>query len=121
MSGPCRSLVENSAGPSLRTYALDLTVYETVNVASTKWRSQGKAGKVTELIFEACPRQLIRVDQSLADEAAVVSADCGLTAYDAAYVAAAARHSLQLISIDIADLVDPGHAIDPETALARLG
>lgn len=41
----------------------------------------------------------------------------GLTAYDAAYVAAARRNGWRLVSLDIRDLVSKGLAITPDAAL----
>lgn len=40
----------------------------------------------------------------------------GLTAYDAAYVAAARRNGWQLVSLDVRDLVSKGFAVTPDAA-----
>ena len=120
VNGASRALVEEAAEPLLEVHALDLTIYEAINVAACKWRSAANGESVTDLILEVCPGRLIRVDRSLVSDAVATSLRSGLTAYDASYVAAARRHSLQLVSIDFADLVGPGHAIDPEAALAQV-
>lgn len=38
----------------------------------------------------------------------------GLSAYDAAYVAAARRNGWQLVSLDVRDLVSKGLAVTPD-------
>ncbi|MBA3865980.1 MAG: hypothetical protein H0X42_06490 [Solirubrobacterales bacterium] len=42
--------------------------------------------------------------------------ELGLTAYDAAYVAASRRYGWTLVSADIADLVSKGLAVTPDGA-----
>ena len=63
-----------------------------------------------------CAGRLVTVDEELASAAAELGAEHGLTAYDAAYVAAARRHDWTLISTDIADLVSKGLAVIPDAA-----
>ena len=46
-----------------------------------------------------------------------MAAEHGLTAYDAAYVAAARRNGMTLVSTDIADLVSKGLAVTPDAAV----
>ena len=41
----------------------------------------------------------------------------GLSAYDAAYVAAARRNGWQLVSPDVRDLVSKGLAVTPDAAV----
>ena len=45
-----------------------------------------------------------------------VVTEYGLTAYDAAYVAAARRCGWQLVSLDLRDLVSKGLAVTPDAA-----
>ena len=54
---------------------------------------------------------------SLIDAALDIAAEHGLTAYDAAYVAAARRNGWTLVSADIADLVSKGLAVTPDAAV----
>lgn len=97
--------------------ALDLTLYEVVNIAIVSWNSQADAERLVELIRLACPTTLDRVDEERMREAAKIAAEHGLTVYDAAYVAAARRHDWTLVSCDLKDLVRPGLAIAPDAAL----
>lgn len=59
---------------------------------------------------------MLAVDPKLIDTALRIAAEHGLTAYDAAYVAAARRHDWTLVSTDIADLVSKGLAVAPDAA-----
>jgi predicted nucleic acid-binding protein len=61
--------------------------------------------------------RLLRVQPDLIGEALDVMQEHGLTAYDAAYVAAARRKGWTLVSIDIADLVSKGLAVAPDAAV----
>ncbi len=45
-----------------------------------------------------------------------VVSEHGLSAYDAAYVAAARRNGWQLVSLDVKDLVSRGLAVTPDRA-----
>jgi predicted nucleic acid-binding protein len=54
------------------------------------------------------------VDAALAESAIVLAAEHRLTAYDAAYVAAARKHDWTLVSADLEDLVKPGFATAPD-------
>lgn len=96
--------------------ALDLTFYEVANVMGPK-KGQPREGRVlSRLIAKRCGDNVISVDPDLVDSALEISADYGLTAYDAAYVAAARRHGWTLVSTDIADLVSKGLAVAPDAA-----
>lgn len=110
---PARALV---ADPTAQRAALDLTLYEVTNVAVRSWRDLGRATRLLRLIATACGDRVVAVDPELALAAAYLADEHGLTAYDAAYVAAARRHGWQLISGDIADLVDRGLAVAPDAA-----
>jgi predicted nucleic acid-binding protein len=97
--------------------ALDLTLYEVANVAVRKFGQPARADFLTRLIVRRCGDDLVRVDLDLAAAAVAVAAEHGLTAYDAAYVAAARRYGWTLVSGDLADLVHKGLAIAPDAAL----
>lgn len=96
--------------------ALDLTLYEVANVIGARDRRPGDASQIAELIVERCGDYLVRVDADLIVAGVKLAAEHGLTAYDAAYVAAARRHGWTLVSTDIADLVSKGLAVTPDAA-----
>src|SRR5262245_29248921 len=84
--------------------ALDLTLYEVANVMGPK-KGQPREGRVLlKLISKRCGEDLVVVDAELIESALELTAEHGLTAYDAAYVAAARRHGWTLVSTDVADL-----------------
>jgi predicted nucleic acid-binding protein len=96
--------------------ALDLTFYEVANVMGPKKGQQREGRFLLKLIERRCGESLIAVDPDLIEVALEIAAEHGLTAYDAAYVAAARRHGWTLVSADIADLVSKGLAVAPDTA-----
>lgn len=116
-----QQLLEAAATGAATVAALDLTLYEVANVAVVRWRSPSDAERLAALVVLACPATLERVDEALARAATAVAAHHGITVYDGAYAAAAARHSWTLVSGDLADLVAPGLAISPHAALTRIG
>jgi predicted nucleic acid-binding protein len=96
--------------------ALDLTFYEVANVMGPK-KGQPREGRVLlKLIGRRCRHNLLAADSDLLDSALELAAEHDLTAYDAAYVAAAQRHGWTLVSADIADLVSKGLAVAPDAA-----
>jgi predicted nucleic acid-binding protein len=97
--------------------ALDLTLYEVVNVAVRKMCQPERARYLSRLILTRCGDGLLRIDEDLAVKAAELAAEHALTAYDAAYVAASRRHGWQLVSTDIRDLVSKGLAVTPDAAV----
>ncbi|HVD41776.1 MAG TPA: type II toxin-antitoxin system VapC family toxin [Solirubrobacterales bacterium] len=97
--------------------ALDLTLYEVVNVAVRKMCQPERALYLSRLILIRCGDGLLRIDEGLASDAARLAAEHGLTAYNAAYVAASRRHGWTLVSADIADLVSKGLAVAPDAAV----
>lgn len=103
----------------LRTGALatsDLALYETTNVATSRWRDHDAATRLRERIWTIAELGiLIRVDRQLGDEIARLTAEHDLSAYDAAYVAGAQRLGVILASCDQRDLVEPGLAQLPTT------
>ena len=96
--------------------AIDLTVYEVVNVVARQYRQPGQAQKIVRAMLRTCGEDLVRVDGRLGEDIAEVAAEHGLTAYDAAYVAAARRNGWQLVSLDMRDLVSKGLAVTPDAA-----
>lgn len=97
--------------------ALDLTVYEIANAIGVKQGDASEASRVNRLLFRCCRDRVLAVEAELVDSALRVAAEHGLTAYDAAYVAAARRHGMTLVSTDIRDLVSKELAVTPDAAL----
>lgn len=97
--------------------ALDLTLYEIANAVGAKRGDPGTAGKLLRLLHVSCRDRVLSVERDLLEAALEIAAEFGLTAYDAAYVAAAKRYGWQLVSVDIADLVSKGLAVTPDAAL----
>ncbi len=106
----------NSAARGQRFTALDLTLYEVANVAISSWASPPDAHSLWTLVHRSCT-DIARLDMALFELTVALADHHGLTAYDAAYVAAAELHGWTLVSVDHKDLVGPGHAITPEQAL----
>lgn len=96
--------------------ALDLTLYEVVNAVARGYRQPDQAQKIARAMLRTCGEALIRVDRALGEEIAAVVSAHGLSAYDAAYVAAARRNGWQLVSLDVRDLVSKGLAVAPDAA-----
>lgn len=107
------TLVREQA-PSLN--ALDLTLYEVANAIGVKQGDAKEASRVNRLLLRCCGDRVLSVKAELVEAALQIAADHGLTAYDAAYVAAARHHSLTLVSADIRDLVSKGLAVTPDAA-----
>jgi len=100
--------------------ALDLTIYEVANVVGARNRRPEEAANLCRLIVGRCRSRLVAVDAELIREAIGVAVEFDLTAYDAAYVAAARRHRWTLVSADVADLVSRGLAIAPHAVPSTL-
>jgi predicted nucleic acid-binding protein len=98
----------------LPTAALDLTLYEVTNILGARKRQHGLAESVCRSILERCDEHVACVDAQLVEMTVNVIAEHDLTAYDAAYVAAARRHDWTLVSTDLKDLVDRGLAVTPD-------
>ncbi len=96
--------------------ALDLTLYEVANVMGPKKGRQREGRFLLTLIERRCRENLIAADSNLLESALEIAAEHKLTAYDAAYVAAARRYGWTLVSTDIADLVSKGLAVAPDAA-----
>lgn len=96
--------------------ALDLTLYEVANVVGARKGLVEEATDMCRLISSRCAGRMVAVDAQLIRRTVEVAAEHGLTAYDAAYVAAARLHDWTLVSTDIADLVSKGLAVAPDSA-----
>jgi predicted nucleic acid-binding protein len=96
--------------------ALDLTMYEVANVMGPKKGRQREGRSLLRLIEKRCGENLTAVDSELIDATLETAVEHGLTAYDAAYVAAVRRYGWTLVSTDIADLVSKGLAVTPGAA-----
>jgi predicted nucleic acid-binding protein len=101
--------------PSLS--ALDLTLYEVANAIGVKQGDANEANRVNRLLLKCCRDRVFSVEAELVDAAVQIAAERGLTVYDAAYVAAARRHGMTLVSADIRDLVSKGLAVTPDAAV----
>ena len=97
--------------------ALDLTLYEVANVLGARMGDPRRAERLCVGIMVRCREDLVRVDPELTAETVEIAAEHNLTAYDAAYVAAARRNGWTLVSTDIADLVSKGLAVAPDAAV----
>lgn len=96
--------------------ALDLTLYEIANAVGIKRSNPDEASRILRLVRASCEDRILSADRDLLEFALEIAAEHGLTAYDAAYVAAARRNGMTLISTDIADLVSKGLAVTPDAA-----
>jgi len=110
---PARSLVAELSRPLA---ALDLTFYEIANAIGVKMGRVEDAMNIARLIQVRCRDRLATVDAPAFELTLEIAAEHGITAYDAAYVAAARRNQWTLVSTDIADLVSKGLAVAPDGA-----
>ncbi len=83
----------------------------------TRMGDRSRADRLCDGIVTRCKDSIVRIGPEMADAAVAIAQEHGLTAYDAAYVAAARRNGWSLVSTDIADLVSKGLAIAPDAAL----
>ena len=98
---------------------LDLAFYEVTNVAITAWNDVAAARRLRGLIAAVSDDGgLIRADPALLEAATELALSHGISAYDAAYVAAASAARATLVSTDARDLVARGLARLPADALA---
>jgi predicted nucleic acid-binding protein len=97
--------------------ALDLALYEVSNVVGAVKGQQQLAGRMCRLVVKRSKGNLVRVSPALAEHATRLATEHALSAYDAAYLAAARRHGWTLVSADIKDLVRPGLAVTSDDIL----
>lgn len=96
--------------------ALDLTLYEVANVLGARKQRHDLAERICRSILARCGEHIVRIDAECTADIVAAIAEHQLTAYDAAYVAAARRRSWTLISTDTRDLVGRGLAVAPDDA-----
>lgn len=97
--------------------AIDLTLYEVANVIGARERRPEVARTVDDILRRRCGERIVTLDAELMEATLDAVAEHELTAYDAAYVAAAGRYGWQLVSTDIRDLVSKGLAVTPDAAV----
>ncbi|MGH9127544.1 MAG: PIN domain-containing protein [Acidimicrobiales bacterium] len=101
------------AGPDPLS-TLDLAFYEVNNVAVRAWHDHAAALRLIQRVAAlANDGGLIRADAALMADAAGIAREHEISAYDAAYVAAARSHGARLVSCDVRDLVSKGLAALP--------
>lgn len=100
-----------------RLAALDLTLYEVANAIGATAGDRARAERLCDGIVARCREDFVRVGPELMDAAVAIALEHGLTAYDAAYVAAARRNGWTLVSADLSDLVSKGVAVAPDAAV----
>jgi predicted nucleic acid-binding protein len=102
--------------------ALDLTLYEVANVLGCRKLRGDLAERTCGAILARCGERVVRIEAELIARTVAAIAESELTAYDAAYVAAAHRHGWTLVSTDVKDLVSRGLAVAPnDTSIQSLG
>ncbi|MFL5832446.1 MAG: type II toxin-antitoxin system VapC family toxin [Solirubrobacterales bacterium] len=102
-------------GPPLMV--LDLTLYEVANVIARKYGEPDVARRLVQGLFRGSASPPLQADVSLFEDGLDLMSEHRLTAYDAAYVAAARRNGWQLVSLDVRDLVSRGLAVTPDAAV----
>lgn len=117
VDNPNRPAAEKVVESRKQLGALDLTLFEVANALGCKHAEPIEANRMCGVIVARCRKRLVRVDAELIAAGLEIAADHGLTAYDAAYVAAARRNGWTLVSADIADLVSKGLAVAPDAAV----
>jgi predicted nucleic acid-binding protein len=103
--------------PPLPLAAIDLTFYEIANVVGARDHQPDAARALAKVLRRRCAERIVTLGQDLFEFTLELAAQYELTAYDAAYVAAARQNGWQLVSLDIRDLVSKGLAVTPEAAL----
>ena len=106
-----------AVSPDVPVAALDLTLYEVTNALGVRRGRMQDAVSLCRLVMGRCGADLVSIDLDLIEAALDKAGAHGLTAYDAAYVAAAERNGWTLVSTDIADLVSKGLALTPDAAV----
>ncbi len=109
-----QALIRNPPEPLA---AIDLTLYEVANVVGARERRPDVARTVADILRRRCGERILTLDAELLEATLQSVAEYELTAYDAAYVAAAARYGWELVSTDIRDLVSKGLAVTPDAAV----
>jgi predicted nucleic acid-binding protein len=102
-------------GPPLTV--LDLTLYEVANVIAGKYGEFDVARRLARGLCRGSARPPLQADVTLFEDGLDLMTEHGLSAYDAAYVAAGRRNGWQLVSLDVRDLVSKGLAVTPDAAV----
>ncbi len=114
---PARALLSDSA---VTLATLDLARYEVTNVAIRAWRAPKRVSPLLEAIERISnDGGILLSTNTLLARAAQVAEEHTLSAYDAAYVAAATQTGGTLVSCDIRDLVGKGLASTPATPFSK--
>jgi predicted nucleic acid-binding protein len=93
---------------------VELCAWEVTNVAVRAWGDREAASRLARRVWLIeRSGELLRADAELVASAASLAAEHDLSAYDAAYVAAAGRLAAPLVSCDLRDLVRRGLATPP--------
>jgi predicted nucleic acid-binding protein len=108
-----RKLLED---PDRPVGALDFTYYEVANAMMRRHQAVRPVEAAVQALRHVCGERVLAADGSLLTLAIELGLEHQLTAYDAAYVAAARLNDWTLVSVDVADLVSAGLAILPEDA-----
>jgi len=112
---PARALLSDGA---VTLATLDLARYAVTNVAVRAWRAPKQVTPLLEAIERISSDGGVLLSTStLLTRAAQIAREHAISAYDAAYVAAAAQAGGTLVSCDVRDLVGKGLADTPATAL----
>lgn len=113
-----RDAVKLVRGEGLAT--LDFSLYEITNVCDRNWGRPQAGRRLRRLVWELGSDRIERISSLMIDRTAEIARQHEISAYDAAYVAAAERVGLQLVSCDVRDLVSKGLAVTPSEMLERL-
>jgi len=105
---PARAILTDD---SVTLATLDLVRYEVTNVAVCAWRAPDRVVSLLETV-ERISRDggVILSTTALLTRAAELAEEHAISAYDAAYVAAAAQTGGTLVGCDVRDLVSKGLA-----------
>jgi predicted nucleic acid-binding protein len=96
---------------------LDLARYEVTNVAIRAWRAPDRVSPLLEAIERiSSDGGVVLSTTSLLTRAAQLAEEHDISAYDAAYVAAANQTGGTLVSCDIRNLISKGLASSPASA-----
>jgi predicted nucleic acid-binding protein len=114
---PARALLGDSA---VTLATLDLARYEVTNVAVRAWRAPKRVSPLLEAIERISnDGGVLLSTNTLLARAAQLAEEHTLSAYDAAYVAAATQTGGTLVSCDIRDLISKGLASSPATPFSK--
>ena len=102
-------------GPPLAV--LDLTLYEVANAVGRQYGELEVARRLMGGLLRGSAHPPVRGDLALLEDGLNLMNEHGLTAYDAAYVAAARCNGWQLVSLAVRDLVSKGLAVTPDAAV----